>query len=189
MGFAEDLDRIVLQERELILPRFDADFAWELGSTLRTMAAGRRLPIVIDVRRFGQPLFYAAMEGSTPDNVEWIRRKNNVVARFHCSSYAVGLKEKLKNETISESQGLPIADYAAHGGCFPLSVAGAGIVGTVTVSGLPQRRDHDLVVEALCALLGKDFGSLRLPEEINQPFSRSATKNPSVPNTPGKSRR
>ena len=34
---------------------------------------------------------------------------------------------------------------------FRLRVAGAGIVGSVTVSGLPHRADHELVVEALCA--------------------------------------
>lgn len=164
MGLAQDLDRIALQERELQLPRFDADFAWELGMKLRAMAAERKLSVVIDVRRFGQVLFYTAMEGTTPDNFEWVRRKSNVVARYHCSSYAVGLKEKLKNETITEIQGLPIADFATHGGCFPLAVAGAGIVGSVTVSGLPQRSDHELVVEALCALVGKDYGKLRLPK-------------------------
>ncbi len=107
MGLNEDMEKIALQERELVLPRLDAQTAWELGSRLRTMAAERGLAVVIDVRRFGQPLFYAAMEGTTPDNVEWVRRKSNVVARFHHSSYAVGLKQKSKNETLLESQGLP----------------------------------------------------------------------------------
>ena len=55
------------------------------------MAEERGLRQSIDVRRFGQPLFYAALEGTTPDNVEWVRRKSNCVARFHRSSYAVGL--------------------------------------------------------------------------------------------------
>ena len=165
MGWNEDLDRIGLQERELVLPRLDAQVAWEIGSRLRDLAAERKLAVVIDVRRFGQPLFYAAMEGTTPDNVEWVRRKSNVVARFQRSSYAIGLKEKIKNETLLEMQGLPIADYATHGGSFPLTVAGAGVVGSVTVSGLPQRDDHELVVEALCALLDRDYKSLRLPKE------------------------
>ena len=52
------------------------------------IALERGLTLVIDVRRFGQPLFYAALDGTTPDNVEWVRRKSNVVARFHRSSYA-----------------------------------------------------------------------------------------------------
>jgi uncharacterized protein (UPF0303 family) len=162
MGLSEDLERVGLQERELQLPRLDARVAWELGVRLRTMAEERGLAVVIDVRRFGQPLFYSALDGTTPDNVEWVRRKSNVVARFHRSSYAVGLKLKTKNETLTEQQGLPLADYATHGGSFPLTVKGAGVVGSVTVSGLPQRADHELVVEALCGLLGRDYTELRL---------------------------
>jgi len=165
MEWNEDLERIALQERELQLPRLDAEIAWELGSSLRTMAAERRLAIVIDVRRFGQPLFYAAMDGTTPDNVEWVRRKSNVVARFHLSSYAVGLKERTKNESLLKSQGLPIADYATHGGSFPLAVAGAGVIGSATVSGLPERGDHELVIEALCAILKHDYEQLKLSAE------------------------
>lgn len=165
MGWSEDLEKIAEQERELVLPRLDAEVAWDLGSRLRDLAHERGLAVVIDVRRFGQPLFYAAMEGTTPDNPEWVRRKSNVVARFHRSSYAVGIREKMKGVTLAESQGLPIADYATHGGSFPLTVAGAGVVGSVTVSGLPMRADHELVVEALCAILGRDYAELRLEGE------------------------
>ena len=165
MGLSEDLERIALQERELVLPRLDAEMAWQLGSRLRTMAQERRLGVVIDIRRFGQPLFYAAMDGTSPDNVEWVRRKSNVVARFHHSSYAVGLREQQKGQTIYESQGLPLTDYATHGGSIPLSVNGAGIVGSVTVSGLPMREDHELAIEALCAVLGRNYDDLKLPAE------------------------
>lgn len=165
MGWNEDLERIALQERELVLPRLDAQIAWELGTHLRAMAHERGLAVVIDVRRFGQPLFYAAMEGTTPDNPEWVRRKSNVVARFHCSSYAIGIKEKMKGQSLVETQGLALADYATHGGSFPLAVAAAGVVGSVTVSGLPMRADHELVIEALCAILGRDYADLKLPKE------------------------
>jgi uncharacterized protein (UPF0303 family) len=164
MGLNEDMERVALQERELRLPRLDFDLAWELGVRLRSLAEERSLDVVIDVRRFGQPLFYTALEGTTPDNVEWVRRKSNVVARFHRSSYAVGLKLKLKNETLEEQQGLAAADYATHGGSFPLAVEGAGVVGSVTVSGLPQRADHELVVEALCLLLERDYAELKLAD-------------------------
>ena len=164
MGLNEDLEQVALQERELRLPRFDAQVAWELGTLLRNMAEARELPVVIDVRRFGQPLFYAAMDGSTPDNPEWVRRKSNVVARFHRSSYGVGLSLQAKNDSL-EGRGLPVADYATHGGSFPLVVDGAGIVGSVTVSGLPQRDDHELVVEALCEMLGREYEALRLDAE------------------------
>jgi uncharacterized protein (UPF0303 family) len=165
MGLFEDLERIAFQERELVLPRLDAATAWELGTHLRALAAERKLAVVIDIRKFGQPLFYATLDCTTPDNPEWVRRKSNVVARFHRSSYAVGLREKQKGESIYESQGLPLADYSTHGGSFPLTVAGAGVVGSVTVSGLPMRQDHELVVEALCAVLGRSYEELKLASE------------------------
>ena len=102
---------------------------------------------------------------STPDHPEWVRRKSNVVARFHCSSYAVGLKERIKGQTIADGQGLALADYATHGGSFPLRVKGAGVVGAVTVSGLPMRADHELAVEGLCGLVGLDYEAVRLGGE------------------------
>jgi uncharacterized protein (UPF0303 family) len=158
----EDIEQIEAQERELVLPQLNAQTAWELGLRLRSLAEERSLAVVIEVRRFGQPLFYAAMEGTTPDNAEWVRRKANVVARFHSSSYLIGLKENVKGQTLAEKQGLPLADYCTHGGSFPLAVAGSGVVGSVTVSGLSQRADHSLAVEGLCGLLGSDYTALKL---------------------------
>ena len=166
MAIPEDLAIIARQEAELHLPHFDHDTAWRLGTSLRDLAIARSQSIVIDIRRFGQPhqpLFYTALAGTTPDNPRWVQRKSNVVARFHRSSYAIGLTLEQNNRTFSERYNLPDADYAAHGGSFPLHVEGAGIIGSVTVSGLPQRDDHNLVVEALCVATGRDYQSLRLP--------------------------
>ena len=162
MELSRDIEAIAAQERELVFPEFDENIAWQLGLRLRELAASRLLPVVIDVRRFGQPLFYSALGGSIPDNAEWVRRKGNVVARFHRSSYAIGLVLQQTNTTLAAKYDLPVAEYAAHGGSFPLRVAGAGVVGCVTVSGLPQRADHELVVEAMCGLLGREYQRLAL---------------------------
>ena len=164
MGLNEDMERITLQERELQLTHMNEEVAWELGSRIRMLAKERGLSVVIDVRRFGQPLFYSALKGTTPDNVSWVHRKSNVVARFHRSSYGVGLTMAMKDTSL-EARGLPVNEYASHGGSFPLAVKGAGILGSVTVSGLPQRADHELVVEALCALLGRDYSEFKLGPE------------------------
>ncbi len=166
MASSADLARVIHQETELRLPRFDHDDAWRLGNLLREMAVERRAPMVIDVRRFGQPiqpLFYTALAGTTPDNARWVQRKANTVARFHRSSYQLGLYLAQSNTTIHDKYSLDEADYAAHGGSFPLHVINAGIIGAVTVSGLPQREDHNLVVEALCRFLERDPEELRLP--------------------------
>jgi uncharacterized protein (UPF0303 family) len=166
MAIAEDLVIIAKQEAELLFPKFDCDTAWRLGVSLRELAISRKQSIVVDIRRFGQPhqpLFYTALAGTTPDNQRWVQRKVNVVARFHRSSYAIGLTLEQNNRTFSDRYNLPDADYAPHGGSFPIHVTGAGIIGSVTISGLPQRDDHNLVIEALCLELHKDHDPLRLP--------------------------
>ncbi len=164
MPIAEDLAQIARQEAELLFPTFDYDTAWRLGLSLRELATSRNQSIVVDIRRFGQPhqpLFYTAL-GGTPDNARWVQRKSNVVARFHRCSYTIGLTLEQNNRTFSERYNLPDADYAPHGGSFPIHVAGTGIIGAITVSGLTQREDHNLVIEALCLELNKDHASLRL---------------------------
>src|SRR5580704_10045401 len=162
MSTLEDLARIALQEQELQFARFDEETAWRLGGLVRALAVERKLSLVVDVRRFGQPLFYSALPGTTPDNVEWVRRKGNVVARFHRSSYAIGREMEQKKSNLFDRYGLPLSDYASHGGSFPIRVTGAGVIGSVTVSGLPERDDHQLAVEALCLELGRPFDTLRL---------------------------
>lgn len=162
VSIRDDLARLALQEQALVFPRFDSEVAWRIGSTLRELAFTRNLGVVIDVRRFGQPLFYCALEGSTPNNPDWVRRKSNVVAQFFRSSYAMGLELQQKKTDLMEKYGLPFSEFAAHGGSFPIRVENAGVVGSVTVSGLPQRDDHELTVEALCLETGQNYSSLRL---------------------------
>ena len=73
-----------------------------------------------------------------------------------------GGRWRRRSPTSFDRYGLAIADYASHGGSFPLRVKGAGVIGSITVSGLPERADHQLAVEALCLELGTPFETLRL---------------------------
>ncbi|WP_331372374.1 heme-degrading domain-containing protein [Sinorhizobium chiapasense] len=164
MNIDNDLRRIALQERELQFERFNLDTAWELGATLRRMAAERKLGVVIDITLFSMQVFYAALEGATPDNPNWVRRKRNTVFRLFKSSYATGLSLLKQQTNLQAKLGLPDAEYAAHGGSFPIIVKGTGCIGAVTVSGLPQREDHNLVVGALAELFKADHAALRLED-------------------------
>jgi uncharacterized protein (UPF0303 family) len=168
MSTADDLAFIINQEKSLLFPSFDNDAAWRLGNRLRDLAVTRGHSLVIDIRRFGNPsqqLFYTALPGTTPDNARWVQRKSNVVARFHRSSYQLGRYLEQNKITFSERYSLPDADYATHGGSFPIHVSGTGIIGSATVSGLPQREDHNLVVEAICLELNLDQHLFRLPDQ------------------------
>ena len=143
------ISRLEQQERDLVFTRFDYADAWALGSLLVELATGRELPVAIDIRRGRQQLFHAALPGSTADNDAWIERKVRVVQRYDASSYLVGRRLAAKGRELDAGMGVDPKDYAAHGGAFPVRVPGVGVVGVVTVSGLPQAEDHALVVEAI----------------------------------------
>lgn len=141
------------QEERLQFTRFDNLDAWKLGGRLVELATARELAVTIDIRRHGQQLFHAALPGTTPENDSWIERKVRVVDRFAASSLLVRLRLAESGRTLDQDLGVDPALYAAHGGCFPLRIRDVGVVGTVTVSGLPQVQDHALVVEAIESIL------------------------------------
>ncbi|CAM5528340.1 UPF0303 protein [Streptomyces pilosus] len=143
------VEELEAQERRLVFEHFTHDDAWALGSLLVEMARERRAPVAIDIHRAGQQLFHAALPGSAPDNDAWIARKRRVVERYGSASYLVGARHRAKGTTFEASSRLDPDTYAAHGGSFPITVRGAGVIGAVTVSGLPQLEDHNMVVEAL----------------------------------------
>ncbi|MFC0675914.1 heme-degrading domain-containing protein [Brachybacterium hainanense] len=147
------LAELLAQEESLILDRFTEDDAWWLGSLLVSLARERELPILVDIRRGERQLFAHARPGTVPDNAAWIARKCATVRRFGRSSLFMGQKYRDRGTTFEQATGLPAAEFAAHGGAFPIAVRGAGIIGTVAVSGLAQTEDHALVVEALGSLL------------------------------------
>jgi uncharacterized protein (UPF0303 family) len=150
----EDLiARLQDQERRLQFTRFNNVDARALGCRLVEIAQERQLPVAIDIRRHGHQLFHAALPGTTPENDSWIDRKIAVVNRFAESSYLVGRRLDQKNAQLDEDMGVNPIEYAAHGGAFPIRIVDVGVVGTVTVSGLPQADDHALVVEVLEAFL------------------------------------
>ncbi|MFI8963792.1 heme-degrading domain-containing protein [Streptomyces sp. NPDC053493] len=150
---AEEVAELEAQEARLVLPRFTYEDAWTLGTILAGLARERRAPVAIDVRRGAQQLFHCALPGSSADNDAWIDRKRRVVERYGASSFLVGARFRAKGTTFEASSRLDPDRFAAHGGSFPITVEGAGVIGSVTVSGLPQAEDHALVVLGLERLL------------------------------------
>ena len=150
----EDLAIIAAQERALVFPAFGPETAWRVGSALRADALARDAGMTFEITVAGRLLFACATEGAQPGQADWIRRKRNVVMRFARPSYAMGLMLKQEGKTLEERHGLTLAEYAMHGGGFPIVLAGTGLVGSVIASGLDQRTDHMMVVRALAAELG-----------------------------------
>ncbi|WP_123041098.1 heme-degrading domain-containing protein [Cohnella candidum] len=143
------LEELKKEEEQLQFEQFNYRTAYELGMQMTEEAYRRGLSIVIDICKGEQQLFHHALPGTSKDNDEWVRRKNRVVNRFLHSSYRMGIYYKLHNTDIREKSFLDPMEYAPHGGAFPIIVRNAGVIGTVTVSGLPQKEDHEFVVGML----------------------------------------
>jgi uncharacterized protein (UPF0303 family) len=152
------LEELLEQERRLTFPRFDNDTAIDLGMMLMAIARERSLPLTIDVTRAGQQIFHVALPGTVSDNDHWVARKVAVVMRFGHSSFYVGRSCVVRGVAFAERFLVDPTAFAPHGGSFPITVEGTGLVGTVTVSGLPQEQDHALVVEVLGRFLSDRFG-------------------------------
>ena len=154
MGGEPSPDELLAHEDALQFRRFDNDTAWALGQALVAAARERGAAVTVDIRRGEQQLFHAALPGTAADNDAWIERKNRVVRRFGHSSFYVGSLLREEDLSIEQKFLLDERRCAAHGGAFPVIVRDVGVVGTVTVSGLPQAEDHRLVVEVLREFLG-----------------------------------
>lgn len=143
------------QELELTFSRFDNTDAWELGCRAVELARSRQLAVTINIMRGEQLLFHAALPGTSAHNDVWIRRKNATVREFGVSSYLAGLRATAQGHRFDDAPWIDPLRFAGHGGAFPITIAATGVVGTLTISGLPQEDDHALAVEVIGAHLGR----------------------------------
>jgi uncharacterized protein (UPF0303 family) len=150
------LEQLLQEERELQFASFDEAAAWKLGCRLAERAIKEGLAVAIDITRGDHQLFDASLKGTSADNDEWIKRKVRLVYRFGHSSIYMGQLLKSKGKSIEDAYLVSEKDYGPHGGCFPVIVKGTGMVGTITVSGLPQEADHQLVVQAIREFLAQE---------------------------------
>jgi len=156
----DDLRIVAEQERLLQFESFGADTAWNVGCALRADAIAREAGMTFEIQIAGRVLFACSTLNASAGQADWIRRKRNTVMRFGKSSYAVGLQLKLEDKEFAQRHEISLADYAAHGGGFPIVLKGSGLVGSVVSSGLDQRTDHAIVVQALATALGVEVPAL-----------------------------
>ena len=152
----ELLESLLQEEKELQFSSFNEATAWQLGSRMVTDAKREELPVTIDIRRGEQQLFHASLVGTSADNDRWVERKVRLVNRFGHSSFYMGQMLKQMGKSIEDVFLIPESEFAPHGGCFPVIIKGTGMVGTITVSGLPQEEDHRFVVKSIRTFLAEE---------------------------------
>ncbi len=145
----KELETIREGQRGLIFDKFNNNTAWTIGNMIYEKAKKENYPITISITLGGQKLFYYSFEGTAPTNDDFIRRKENAVYKFFKSSYEMHLFAKLQDENFMEFYGLSSLDLVLAGGSVPIRVKSVGVVGTVTVSGLAQEEDHELVTQVI----------------------------------------
>lgn len=161
MSPQNDIERLALQEEQLQFTAFDANTALDVGLRLKMLIEARGKQAAIEVQVAGQRLFFYSMQGATPANANWVRRKCNTVMHFLKSSYAVSQAMQANGFALSR-YGLEGDDYVWAGGGFPIRLRGTGVIGAIAVSGLPEREDHGVIVEVLTSLLGQSIDALAL---------------------------
>jgi uncharacterized protein (UPF0303 family) len=152
------LDELLDQERRLVLSSLDENGAVAIGASILRVAIERDLPVTIEVRLRDRVVFRAARNGTDATNDLYVGGKARLVERFGHASLYERLRYEADGTTFEEATSLTFPEYAPHGGGFPLRVDGAGQVGAVIVSGLPQLDDHALVVECLASFAGAANG-------------------------------
>ncbi|BCP55140.1 UPF0303 protein [Kaistia sp. 32K] len=143
------LQELLDQERRLVFDRFDNDTAIELGTRIIERARRDGLSVAVEIARGEQRIYYCALAGTSADNEFWVAGKTAVVRRYGHSSFYMGERARQKGVDFATAHAVDPRKYLAHGGSFPILVDKVGMVGTATVSGLPQVEDHKLVVTVI----------------------------------------
>lgn len=154
INYENILKDLAKQEETLQFQKFTNDMALEIGLSIVKKAKELNKLITVDITKNRQQVFHYSFEGTSPDNDNWVIRKKNVVNRFNRSSYYMGTCLEVIGKTLEEKFHISSVEYAFRGGAFPIIIKDVGVVGSITVSGLTQEEDHNLVVDTISEYLG-----------------------------------
>jgi len=131
------------------LEEFSNRLALQMGLAVVELAKSRHQHIGIEISRLNQTVFLYIDDSLPEDKHNWLRRKANVAKRFEESSLAVKNDLEAGNMSLDKTFGLDEKDFLAKGGSIPIFVKAAGMVAIITVSGLHDIEDHQIIIDAL----------------------------------------
>jgi uncharacterized protein (UPF0303 family) len=143
----ESTDKEIIQKIEL--ESFSNQIAMDMGLRIIELAKSRNQAIAVEISRLNHTVFLYVEDGLPADKHNWLRRKANVAKYFEESSLAVKATLEKREMSLEKPFGLEEKDYIAKGGSIPVFVKNAGMIATITVSGLRDFEDHDIIIEAL----------------------------------------
>ena len=143
----KNMKQIILKKIEL--DSFSNKLGLEIGLTIVNLAKERNQNIAVQVERLNHTIFLYVDDNLPADKHNWLRRKANVTKHFEESSLNVKHDLINGNMTLEKTFALNEKEYLAKGGSIPVFVKNAGMIAVVTVSGLHDVEDHNIIVEAL----------------------------------------
>ncbi len=136
-------------EATLTFQHFGVEDAIAIGMKLyeKAKAEGQNIAIHISINR--KDLFHLSMDGCSPDNDAWLRRKENMVYRLGQSSMRTVTFCEMMGASVFDFYAFDHENYVAAGGGFPINIAGVGCVGAIAVGGMMPHQDHQYIVDVL----------------------------------------
>lgn len=141
----EDSDML----KRITVEKFSNKIALEMGLAIVALAHSRAQHIAVEITRLNHTIFLFVDDTLPADKHHWLRRKANIAKHFEESSLSVKHDLAAGQMTLDKTFGLDERDYVAKGGAIPLFVENAGMVATITVSGLKDVDDHQIIIDAL----------------------------------------
>ncbi|MCL1669315.1 heme-binding protein [Elizabethkingia ursingii] len=135
--------------RRIELDSFSNRIAFDMGMKIIDLAKSRNQHIAVEVCRLNQTVFLYVDDTLPVDKHNWLRRKANISRQFEESSLSVKNDLRDGNMTLEKTFGLDEKDFLAKGGAIPVFVKNARMVAVITVSGLHDEEDHNIIIEAL----------------------------------------
>ncbi|MFN3529723.1 MAG: heme-degrading domain-containing protein [Bacteroidia bacterium] len=138
--------------KKIELDSFSNKIALEMGLAIIDMAKNRNQHIAVEICRLNHTIFLYVDDKLPVDKHNWLRRKANVAKQFEESSLRVKNDLKAGNMTLDQTFALDEKDFLAKGGSIPIFVKNAGMIATITVSGLQDEADHQIIIDALSGI-------------------------------------
>ncbi|MDV3751865.1 heme-degrading domain-containing protein [Elizabethkingia anophelis] len=135
--------------RRIELDSFSNRIAFDIGVKIIDLAKSRNQHIAVEVCRLNHTIFLYVDDTLPVDKHNWLRRKANIARQFEESSLSVKNDLKEGNMNLEMTFGLDEKDFLAKGGAIPIFVKNGGMIAVVTVSGLHDEEDHNIIIEAL----------------------------------------
>ncbi|ODV90055.1 hypothetical protein CANCADRAFT_60402 [Tortispora caseinolytica NRRL Y-17796] len=141
-----DLDE---EEKQLVLPYFSSEVAFELGCYIRDLAreSATRASVLISVSMNNKVVFQAySAPGPNFESHEIVEKKRNSVLRFERSTMYLHATVISRGGTPENVLHVKSDEHSILAGGYPIRVAGVeGVIGT--------QQQHEIIVKALRSII------------------------------------